>query len=56
MIAMGTSMDDPVYIPSQGKFVMINTKISRFDNFASLIIRESPDKVMNLLLEKLAFP
>ena len=39
MIAMGTSLDDPVYLPTNGKFVMINTNYSRFDDTASLLIR-----------------
>ena len=39
MIAMGTSLDDPVYLPTNGKFVMITTRYSRFDDTASLLIR-----------------
>ena len=56
MIAMGTNMDDTVYLPSDGRFVLINPEPGRLDSFASLVIRESADKVMDLLLEKLSFP
>ena len=56
MIAMGTNMDDTVYLPSDGRFVLINTKPGRLDQFTSLILRARADKVMDLLLEKLTFP
>ena len=58
MIAMGTNMDDPVFLPQNGgRFVLINPERNRvLDDVASLIIREDADKVMDLLLEKLCFP
>ena len=57
MIAMGTNKEDPVFLPHNGRFVLISTERNRvLDDVASLIIREDADKVMDLLLEKLCFP
>ena len=54
---MGTSMpDDRAYaLPHDGRLVMINVEKSRVDAQTNLIIRESPEKVMDLLLRKLNF-
>ena len=57
MIVMGTTMpNDQAYaLPFEGRLVMINVEKSRVDGECKLIIREDPDKVMSLLMQKLRF-
>ena len=55
MIVLGTTMpNDQAYaLPFEGRLVMINVEKSRVDGECKLIIREDPDKVMSLLMQKL---